>query len=99
MKPPRLREIEAILRMRRDELLRDFGVTQIGVFGSCVRAEAADDSDIDILVEFNKPVGFFKFLDLEERLSEWLGAKVDLVTKAALKPRIGRRILDEVSML
>ena len=38
MKPPRLREIEAILRMRRDELLRDFGVTQIGVFGSCVRA-------------------------------------------------------------
>ncbi len=99
MKPPRLREIEAILRMRRDELLRDFGVVQIGVFGSCVRAEATDDSDIDILVEFNKPVGFFKFLDLEERLSEWLGAKVDLVTKAALKPRIGRRILDEVSML
>lgn len=99
MKPPRLQKIEAILRERRDEMLRDYGVTEIGVFGSCVREEAAADSDIDILVEFNKPIGFFKFLELEERLSEWLGAKVDLVTKAALKPRIGRRILDEVSML
>jgi predicted nucleotidyltransferase len=44
-------------------------------------------------------VGFFKFLELEERLSEWLGAKVDLVTRAALKPHIGRRILSEVAML
>ncbi len=56
-------------------------------------------SDIDILVAFNRPMGFFKFLELEERLSEWLGAKVDQVTKAALKPHIGGRILSEVAML
>jgi predicted nucleotidyltransferase len=99
MKPPSLREIEAVLRDRRKELLREYGVTGIGVFGSCVRAGATDTSDIDILVEFSRPVGFFEFLELEERLSEWLGAKVDLVTKAALKPRIGRRILNEVAML
>jgi uncharacterized protein len=99
MKPLSLADIERILRKRREELTRDFGVAEIGVFGSCVRGESTADSDIDILVEFNRSVGFFKFLELEERLSEWLGAKVDLVTKAALKSRIGRRILSEAAML
>lgn len=99
MNPPNLREVLAVLRARREELARDFGVTGIGVFGSCVRGEAAPGSDIDILVEFDRPPGFFRFLELEERLGEWLGAKVDLVTKSALKPRIGRRILKEVAML
>ena len=99
MPPPSLETIRAILLEKRDELHRDYGVVEIGVFGSCVRADATDSSDIDILVEFSRPVGFFKFLELEELLSEWLGAKVDLVTKAALKPHIGRRILREVAML
>lgn len=99
MKPPSLTEIEAILRQRRDELSRDYGIEEIGVFGSFVRGEVTDDSDIDILVVFNRRVGFFKFLEIEERLGEWLGRKVDLVSKAALKPHIGRRILSEVAML
>lgn len=99
MKPRNLKEIEAILRVRRDELARDYGVAEIGVFGSYVRGEATGESDIDILVAFSKPMGFFKFLELEELLSRWLGAKVDLVTKAALKPHIGRRILNEAAML
>ncbi len=99
MKSPRLKEIEAILRARRDELAKDYGVTEIGIFGSWVRGEASSDSDIDILVSFNQPVGFFKFLELEERLSAWLGVKVDLVTRAALKPNIGSRILSEVATL
>lgn len=99
MKRPTLKDMEAILRERRDELSRDYAVAEIGVFGSYARSEATEESDIDILVEFSRPIGFFKFLELEEKLGEWLGAKVDLVTKAALKPRIGRRILDEVIML
>ncbi len=99
MKPPSLKEIEAILRERRDELAIDYGITEIGIFGSCIRGETSSGSDIDILVSFNRPVGFFKFLELEERLSEWLNAKVDLVTRAALKPHIGRHILSEVAML
>lgn len=61
--------------------------------------EASAESDIDILVAFDQPVGFFRFLEIEEQLSEWLGAKVDLVTRAALKPYIGRNILSEVVML
>ncbi len=99
MTASRLAEIERVVKARRSELGRDYGVDEIGVFGSHVRAEARDDSDIDILVEFSRPIGFFRFLELEEKLGEWLGAKVDLVTKAALKPHIGRRILDEVIML
>ena len=99
MKPPSTEEIKAILQERRDELAIHYGVTEIGIFGSCVRGDASVHSDIDILVSFDRPVGFFKFLELEDRLSEWLGAKVDLVTRAALKPHIGRRILSEVAML
>ena len=94
-----LKEVEILLRQRHDELARDYGVTEIGVFGSFVRGEASKDSDIDILVAFNRPIGFFKFLELEDRLSKWLGRKVDLVTKAALKPHIGRRVLSEVAMV
>lgn len=99
MKPPSLKEIEAILRARRDEMARNYGITEIGVLGSCIRGEATGESDIDILVAFDQPVGFFRFLEFEEQLSEWLGAKVDLVTRTALKPHIGRSILSEVVML
>lgn len=77
----------------------DYGVAEIGVFGACVRGEASEESDIDLLVVFSRPVGFLKFLELEERLKEWLGAKVDLVTKASLKSHIGHQISSEVAML
>jgi len=99
MKSAGLKKVEEVLRKRRDEIERDYGVAEIGVFGSYVRAEATPVSDIDILVEFHRPIGFFKFLELEEKLSGWLGARVDLVTKGALRPHIGRQILSEVTML
>jgi len=54
---------------------------------------------VDILVEFKKPIGLFKFLELEEYLSDLIGRKVDLVSKKALKPRIGKHILREVAFL
>ncbi|MEM2169145.1 MAG: nucleotidyltransferase family protein, partial [Candidatus Bathyarchaeia archaeon] len=56
-------------------------------------------SDIDILVEFEEPPSLFEFMDLEDYLSKLLGLKVDLVTREALKPRIGERILREVVYL
>lgn len=87
------------MQARRDELAANYGVTEIGIFGSYVRGDASVHSDIDILVSFDRPVGFFKFLELEDRLSQWLGVRVDLVTRAALKPHIGRHILSEVAML
>ena len=69
MSPPSLDQIEACLRGHRGEMARDYGVAEIGVFGSFVRGEATEHSDIDILVEFERPIGFFKFLELEEKLS------------------------------
>jgi predicted nucleotidyltransferase len=94
-----LTAIQEILRRHRQDLARDYGIRNIGVFGSCSRGEAGAGSDIDILVDFDRPIGFFRFLELEERLSQLLGAKVDLVSRDALKPHIGRRILKEAVML
>ena len=76
-----------------------FKVKTIGVFGSYVRGEQKRQSDVDLLVEFEEPVGLFEFMDLEMYLTDLLGVKVDLVSKKALKPHIGERILKEVTMI
>jgi len=67
----------------------------MSIFGSVVRREEGDISDIDILVDFSEPIGFFAFLECEEYLEQLLGRKVDLVSRKALKPKIGERILKE----
>ncbi len=89
-------EIKKTLQEHRAVLREQYKVKEIGIFGSYVRGEQAESSDVDILVEFCEPVGFFAFLDLEEFLSGLLGIKVDLVSKGALKPRIGQFILEEM---
>lgn len=89
-------EIKATIEANREVLVTRFKVKTIGVFGSFVRGEQKKRSDIDILVEYRRTPGFIGFLDLEEYLSGILGAKVDLVTKDALKPYIGKHILEEV---
>ena len=89
-------EILNTLRALKPELAIRYKVKEVGLFGSFVREDQAEGSDVDILVEFDSPIGFFKFLELEEFLGERLGRKVDLVSKKGLKPRIGRRILQEV---
>lgn len=96
-----LEKIKAQLEVLKPTLKEKFEVETIGVFGSYVRGEQKQGSDVDILVEFDEDaeIGFFKFLDLEEFLSRKLGVKVDLVTKNALKPYIGKRILQEVVMV
>ena len=96
-----LEEIRTRLEHLKPTLREEFKVKTIGVFGSYVRGEQKRGSDIDVLVEFyeDAEIGFFKFLDLEEFLSRKLGVKVDLVTKDALKPYIGKLILKEVVMV
>lgn len=86
----------AILRGKKAYLEETYHVGSIGIFGSCRRGEEHEGSDVDILVEFSEVPGIFGFLRLERYLSELLGKKVDLVEKSALKPRIGRRVLQEV---
>jgi hypothetical protein len=93
----KIEEIKEILTEHKEELRERFKVREIGVFGSYVRGkQKKKGSDIDILVEFEEPIGLFEFMDLEEYLSNLLGSKVDLVSKKALKPRIGEYILKEV---
>lgn len=94
-----LYEIKDILSRHKSEVVRRFKVKELGIFGSCVRGEQKLTSDIDILVDFSEGIGFFRFLELEEYLESLLGDKVDLVSRGALKPIIGRYILNEVEMV
>ena len=77
--------------------LRDlYQVKRIGIFGSFARHKQTRKSDIDILVEFSRPVGYFRFIELEDRLSAILKRKVDLATKNALKPAIKQEVLKNI---
>lgn len=91
--------LKKILAKHKKELKHKYKVKEIGIFGSYVRGDQKRKSDIDILVEFKEVPGFFKFIELEEYLSKILGIKTDLVMKDALKPYIGKRILNEVIYL
>jgi predicted nucleotidyltransferase len=72
------------------------GVRRLGVYGSVARGEAGPDSDVDVLVEFERTPDLFEFSALRDRLAEILGRPVDLATPQGLKPRLRARILDEV---
>ncbi len=90
-----LHEIEARLRDLKPELERRFGLRRIGVFGSVARGEEGAGSDVDILVELAEPIGW-ELLDLQERLEEVLGRRVDLVTVGALREEMSASIMREV---
>jgi len=88
-------DIERRLKECKQMLKETYNVEEIGIFGSYARGEETEESDIDILVEFNKPIGW-EFVDLKQYLEQILGKDVDLVTKKALKPQIKDFILKEV---
>jgi len=91
-----VQHIRRDIRKRLPDLRRRYGVRSVGLFGSYARGEQGRRSDVDLLVEFDAPIGLLRFVELERHLGDALGVKVDLVMKSALKPRIGRRILEEV---
>ena len=75
--------------------LRRFHVASLSVFGSVARGEAKPESDIDLLVTFDSPVGLFEFVQLRRFLEGALGCKVDLVTPDALRLEMRDQILQE----
>lgn len=93
-----LTDIKNSLSSLKPKLAEDFAVERIGIFGSYARNEQTDDSDIDILVEFNRPVGY-EFFKLQRFLEKYLGKKIDLATKAMLKARIREEILNETNFV
>lgn len=90
-----VKEIEEKINEHKPTLRDRFKVKSIGIFGSYLRGEQHEKSDIDVLVEFSGVIDLFEFMRLEDFLSDILGRKVDLVMKDALKPRIKERILKE----
>lgn len=89
-------QITNILNQHRELLKKNYDVEDLGVFGSFARGDNTQTSDVDILVRFSQPLGFFKFIELENYLTKLLGRKVDLVTEKALKPTIKNDVLREI---
>lgn len=85
-----------IIHAHQEELYNHYAVKSLGLFGSVARDEATANSDVDLLIEFAKPVGLFHFLTVKNCLQEWLYQKVDLVTYSALKSPLKEQILKEV---
>jgi hypothetical protein len=88
-------EVLRILRERQNELREQYGVQSLSLFGSVARDEARPGSDVDLLVEFNRPVGLFGLFALQDHLEALLGCKVDLGTPRSLKPRLREHVLQE----
>jgi len=91
-----LEEIKDILKRHKEEVIREYKVKEIGIFGSIVRGEQRKRSDIDILVEYYELPDLIKLIELERRLQRILRKKVDLVEKHGIRPELKDRILKEV---
>lgn len=76
-------------------ILQRYEVKRVGLFGSCVRGEIKEDSDIDILVEIGKDISLLDFVGIKIEIEETLGRKVDLVEYSTIKPLLKERILNE----
>ena len=87
------------LRKMQPDLRRRYPIREIGVFGSYVRGDQTEGSDLDIVVDLGEGIGLIELAGLQQDLSDALGIRVDLVIKDALKRRIGRQILSEAVML
>jgi uncharacterized protein len=82
-----LRQIKSVLAQHKSELAQKYHLRQLGIFGSYARKDKTAQSDIDLLVEFDGPIGL-EFVTLAEELESLLGVKVDLVSVNAIKPKM-----------
>jgi uncharacterized protein len=87
-------EVQRRLSEQRAELT-SLSVRSLHVFGSVARGDSAPDSDVDLLVDFDRPIGLFHFFRVQQQLERILGSRVDLVMREAVKPQLRDRILRE----
>ena len=92
-------EVLQILTNQKSSLLETYQITRLGIFGSYARNQQTDESDIDILVDYENAPTLYKLIELRDYLSELFLVKVDVVTKNGLKARIRERVLAEVIYL
>ena len=93
----KIEEVKRILAEHKDELHQKFHVSSIGIFGSYVRGDQTSSSDLDVLVDFDAPMGW-EIVDVHEYLEEILGMKVDMATKGAVnrKPLLWKSIEEDL---
>ena len=89
-------QVAAILEQHAPDLRQRFGVRSLALFGSVARDQAGATSDVDLIVEFDRPLGYLGFFALQDHLERLLGSKVDLGTRESLKPRLRARVLQEL---
>ncbi len=94
-----IEEIKSIIISQKDNLRKMYRVKEIGIFGSYVRGEQQEKSDLDVLVEFEQPVSLLWMVKVENYLSELLGIKVDLVPKKDVRYELKERIIKEAVFL
>ena len=87
--------IKSVLATLKPELEKDYHVKSIGIFGSAVRADFTSESDIDLIVDFDQPIGI-SFIDLADFLEQKIQAKVDLVSRNGIKPQYYTAIEKEI---
>ena len=92
----KLEELKGIIKQNKQELENNFKVKSIAIFGSYVRGEQNEESDVDIIVEFNEPVGFL-FFHLANFLEKIIDANVDLITPDAIKPNRQKYIMEDLT--
>lgn len=92
-------DIVATLRAALPSLREQWPIQSLALFGSRVRDDATHDSDLDVLVEFARPVSLSSFLALEAKLAAMTGLRIDLVSAPALKPYMGERVRAEAVAL
>ena len=80
-----LSDILTVLRRERARLFAKYGLKSMAVFGSATRDDFRPDSDVDIMVEFERPIGM-EFFDLQQELGNIVSREVDLVMRGAVKP-------------
>jgi predicted nucleotidyltransferase len=90
-------DVRNLLAPHKRRLADEYGVASLLLFGSTARGEAGEESDVDLLVEFNRPTGYFGLVVLQQYLSVLLHREVDLGTRRALKPRVRERVERELT--
>ena len=88
-------DVLRLLSEHRAELRERFGVKSLSLFGSVVRDEATNASDVDLLVEFDRPVGLLHVIGTEQYIEKELGIRVDLVLRRAVLPEFKEEIYAE----
>ncbi|OGL40020.1 MAG: hypothetical protein A2042_00255 [Candidatus Schekmanbacteria bacterium GWA2_38_11] len=90
-----LDEIKKILAEHKEELKEKYKVKEVSIFGSYVKSEQKESSDVDILVEFEKPVSLLQIVSLENYISDFLGIKADIIPKKNIRKELKDVILSE----